>query len=84
MVKISLVHHKDVETNPHDSNSCFHRREEEAEQDLLFDVDLDLTYFGPWMYLSFSTHTMFPLTISPNSHYQDSSFVNFWESPPAR
>jgi hypothetical protein len=50
MMVVSLVHYKEVEANPHDFNSSFHKREEAPEQDLLFDVDLNLTYFGRWMH----------------------------------
>src|SRR5271170_7955280 len=46
---VSLVHCEEVDATPHDFNSSFHKREEAPEQDLLFDVDLDLTYFGRWM-----------------------------------
>jgi hypothetical protein len=46
---VSLVHCEEIEATPHDFNSSFHKREEAPEQDLLFDVDLDLTYFGRWM-----------------------------------
>lgn len=49
MVDVGLVDCSEVERNPDDFNSSFHKRDEAPEQELLFDVDLDLTYFGRWM-----------------------------------
>ena|SRR5277367_495740 len=46
IVKISLVHCDEVDTNSLDFHSSFHEREEAPEQDLLFDVHLYLSYFG--------------------------------------
>ena len=83
IVKISLVHCDEVDTNSLDFHSSFHKREEAPEQDLLFDVHLYLSYFGRRC-LSFFTHKMFPSTISLKSHDQNSSLMNFWKSPPAR
>ena len=46
MANVGLIHCTEVEMNSHRFNSSFHKREDAPEQDLLFDVDLDVTYYG--------------------------------------